>query len=136
MRRSAFIALKCKTYASTIGETMEHSRTAYGIVRSAKLSACTPFGIRHFSSSTDISHLLSESEFHLIADETLEELIGYLDMLESSSDDFEVEYSVSCSIFLRQENLFINKSFNSISPSFLLFLTERRPQYIYDIEGH
>ena len=120
---------------------MEHSRTAYGIVRSAKLSVCTPFGIRRFGSSTDVSYLLTESEFHLIADETLEELIGYLDMLESSSDDFEVEYSVSCSIFLQHQcliarELFINKSFNSISPSFLLFLTERRPQYIYDIEGH
>ena len=123
-RRSAFIAIKCTTYASTVGETTEHIRTAYGIVRAAKLSPYVPSGIRHFSSSTDISCLLTESEFHLIADETLEELVSYLDMLESSSDDFEVDFSVSCSIFLRRQcliarKLFINESFNSTSPSFL-----------------
>ena len=41
--------------------------------------------------------VLDESEFHEVADETLEELIDCLGKLEDSLDDFEVDLSVSIS---------------------------------------
>lgn len=47
------------------------------------------------SESGDELPSLDESEFHEVADETLEELIDCLGKLEDSLDDFEVDLSVS-----------------------------------------
>jgi hypothetical protein len=48
-----------------------------------------------FSALGDELPLLDESQFHEVADETLEELIDCLGRLEDSLDDFEVDLSVS-----------------------------------------
>ena len=54
----------------------------------------TASGRSSFSSLGDELPLLDESEFHEVADETLEELIDCLGKLEDSLDDFEVDLSV------------------------------------------
>lgn len=50
---------------------------------------------RRFCTTTEVHVLSDESEFHEIADETLEELIDSLSKLEDAFDDLEVDLSVS-----------------------------------------
>ena len=73
------------------------------IVKASQFFALAPLGIRYLGTSRDKLCHLDESEFHLIADETLEELVNCLDMLESSLDDFEVDLSVSHPVFFNEE---------------------------------
>ena len=50
---------------------------------------------RRFCTTAAVHVLSDESEFHEIADETLEELIDSLSKLEDAFDDLEVDLSVS-----------------------------------------
>ena len=59
------------------------------------LRYCVPLQSRNFSTVPDTTQLsLNESEFHEIADKTLEELVDCLGKLEESIEDLDVELSV------------------------------------------
>ena len=133
------LSLKYVTTGSFRSETLEHSRTVHDIVKAAKVPTYSALGTRCFGATTDKVCLLDESEFHLIADETLEELVGYLDTLENSLDDLEVDLSVSCSAFLPCQCLVVRFLLNSLMfPTHVVLpsITEWRPQHIFVIEGY
>ena len=61
----------------------------------ASLQYCVRLQSRNFSTVPDTTQLsLNESEFHEIADKTLEELVDCLGKLEESIEDLDVELSV------------------------------------------
>lgn len=119
----AILSLKYVTSGSFRRETSEHSRTVHDIVKAVKFPTYSALGIRCFSATTDKVCLLDESEFHLIADETLEELVGYLDTLENSLDDLEVDLSVSCSAFLPCQCPVVRFLLNSLILIYIYCLT-------------
>ena len=92
---SVILSSKWGSSGSTNRVALEQSKTACEIVKAVKFPAYSTTGTRRFGTSTNEICLLDESQFHLIADETLEEIVNYLDIIESSLDDFEVDLSVS-----------------------------------------
>jgi frataxin-like iron-binding protein CyaY len=83
-RRDALIS----TATVAQSRTWNQGRTNFKFLESERL---------FFSTLGDELPLLDESQFHEVADETLEELIDCLGKLEDSLDDFEVDLSVSVS---------------------------------------
>lgn len=133
------LSLKYVTCGSFRRETLEHSRTVHDIVKAVKFPTYSALGIRCFGATADKVCLLDESEFHLIADETLEELVGYLDTLENSLDDLEVDLSVSCSTYLPcQCPLVCFLLYSLMFPKHVVLpsITEWRPEHIFVIEGY
>jgi frataxin-like iron-binding protein CyaY len=82
-----------------------------------------------FSTLGDELPLLDESQFHEVADETLEELIDCLGKLEDSLDDFEVDLSVSVS----DNRFYFSVSFYSFLTNCIFDSSESSQQGVLNI---